>query len=67
VRHNLTVLPSDPDTNCLPSGEYATERTERVCPLSSLIKSPDAASHNLIVLSKDPDANCLPSGEYATE
>jgi hypothetical protein len=32
--HIFTVLSSDPLTMCLPSGEYATERTPLECPVS---------------------------------
>jgi hypothetical protein len=32
--HIFTVLSFDPLTMCLPSGEYATERTQSECPVS---------------------------------
>gem|GEM_PF-6095440 len=51
----------------MPSGLYATEDTDQVCPLRVACSLPVAASHSLIVWSKLPEASVLPSGLYATE
>src|SRR5260370_6922404 len=51
-----------------PSGEYATDHTQLVCPSrGSPAAAPVSASQIRIVLSSDPETMCRPSGEYATD
>ena len=53
---------------CLPSGENATDKTERVCPWKGFPTCPPVcASQSQIVLSEEPETMCLPSGENATD
>ena len=42
--HKQIVLSELPLANVLPSGEYAMELTESVCPVSRLISAPVCAS-----------------------
>src|SRR5262245_26298035 len=65
--HSLTVWSWLPEASVLPSGLYATERTQPVCPLRVACSSPVAASHSLTVWSSLPEASVLPSGLYATD
>ena len=51
----------------VPSGEKATEKTERVWPLNIFTIAPVEASHTRTDLSFEPETMRVPSGEKATE
>ena len=55
--HTLTVMLSDPETMCKPSGENATDLTQSSCPLrASPTCCPVGVFHTLTVMSSDPEA-----------
>src|SRR5207248_148889 len=64
---SLTVLSHEPDATSLPSGENATDVTQRKWPSSVCSGAPVTASQSLTVWSHEPDATSLPSGENATD
>ena len=63
----LILLPQDPETKYLPSGEKQTDLTEFECPLSVNSSRFCSVFQTLIELSKDPEDRYLPSGEKQTE
>ncbi len=66
--HTRIVPSSEPETMWWPSGENATELTERVCPVNGLnTVSLVVAFHTRIVPSKEPETMWWPSGENETE
>lgn len=66
LSRRLIVLPFEPDANCVPSGENATDVIQSKWLSNVRCRLPVAASHSLIVSSSEPDVNCVPSGENAT-
>jgi hypothetical protein len=61
------VLSPLPDSTRVPSGENATERTQRECPLKVRMSAPVVASQSLIVLSLLLERTRVPSADHATE
>src|SRR4030042_3568337 len=64
--HNLAVTSPDPVNSVFPSGENATARTGRTCPVKTCRLLP-FISHSREVISFDPVKTNLPSGEKATD
>jgi hypothetical protein len=67
VSHRMTVLSWLAEASVLPSGLYATEKMNPVCPLRVSCSFPVTTSHSLIGLAWLPEASVLPSRLNAKE